>query len=129
MNKQRLLTIVFFVISVTAFGQKETIDDIGTALGAGSAKELIKYCVNRVEIQIDGNQAVYSKPQAEVILRDFFNQNVSKGFRYVHQGSSPEGLKYTIGNYAVEDGSYRVYMLLKKTEDDYQIDTISFTRE
>ena len=129
MNKPQLLSLIFLFSGLAGFGQDTIIDDIGTALSSASAKEIIKYCVDRVEIQIDGDQTVYSKPQAEVVLRDFFNKNVGKGFIYVHQGSSPEGLKYTIGNYSIENGSYRVYMLLKKTGEDYLIDTISFTRE
>ena len=129
MKKLQLLSVIFLLAVTSGYGQDETIDDIGTALSSGSAKELIKYCVNRVEIQIDGDQTVYSKPQAEVVLRDFFEQNVAKGFLYVHKGSSPEGLKYTIGNYSMENGSYRVYMLLKKSGDYYLIDTLSFTRE
>ncbi len=127
---RKSFSFISLLLLVTGvYGQEQEISDIGTALRSSSAKELVKYCVDRVEIEIDGERSVYSKSQAEVVLRDFFNDNISKGFRYVHQGSSPEGPKYTIGSYQLEDGSYRVYMLLKKNGDNYQIDTISFTRE
>lgn len=109
--------------------QTSDIESIATALRSGSAKELIKFCVPRVEIEIEGQKANYSKSQAEAVLRDFFNKNSARGFRYVHQGSSPEdGLKYAIGNYSSDGTDYRVYMLLKSEDTSYFIDTISFTK-
>ncbi|SNS47730.1 protein of unknown function [Ekhidna lutea] len=109
--------------------QDETMKDIGTAMKAGSSKELIKFCNNTVEIKINGESSNYSRSQAEVILRDFFNKNSPKSFTYIHQGSSPEGLKYTIGRYTHNDGAYRVVMFIKKIGDNYLIDTLNFSQE
>ena len=123
----KLLILAF----VLAFGptQDETVKDIGTAIKAGSAKELIKFCNNTVEIKIDGESSNYSKAQAEVILRNFFTKTPPKNFSYIHQGASPEGLKYTIGRYTHADGAYRVVMVIKKIDDKYLIDTLNFSQE
>ena len=109
--------------------QDETLKDIGTAIKTGSSKELIKFCNETVEIKIDGESSNYSKAQAEVILRDFFQKNPPSNFSYIHQGASPEGLKYTIGRYAHENGAFRVVMFLKKIGDNYLIDTLNFSQE
>ena len=77
----------------------------------------------------EGEKSIYSKQQAETVLRDFFQTYVARDFQYIHQGSSPEGLKYTIGRYTLQEGSFRVYMLLKQQQDQYLVNTISFTRE
>ncbi|MEO1256549.1 MAG: DUF4783 domain-containing protein [Bacteroidota bacterium] len=121
----------FILIYVLAFGysQDETIRDIGTAIKAGSAKELIKFCNSTVEIKIDGESSNYSRTQAEVILRNFFSKIPPKGFSYIHHGASPEGLKYTIGRYTHENGAYRVVMVIKKIDDKYLIDTLNFSKE
>lgn len=108
--------------------QEETVKDIGTALKAGSSKELIKFCNQTVEIKINGESSNYSKAQAEVVLRDFFSKNSPKSFTYIHQGAS-QGLKYTIGRYTHEDGAYRVVMFIKKIGDKYLIDTLNFSQE
>ena len=122
-----------FLVLVLAFtftsAQDETVKDIGTAIKAGSARELIKFCNNTVEIKIKGESSNYSKAQAEVILRNFFTNNPPKNFAYIHQGASPEGLKYTIGRYTSEQGAYRVVMFIKKIEDKYVIDTLNFSQE
>ena len=123
----KLLILAFTL----AFGQvqDETVKDIGTAIKAGSAKELIKFCNNTIEIKIDGESSNYSRAQAEVILRNFFSNTPPKNFSYIHQGSSPEGLKYAIGRYTHADGAYRVVMVIKKIEDKYLIDTLNFSQE
>lgn len=105
-----------------------TIRDIGTALNAGSSKELINFCNKTVEIKINGESSNYSKAQAEVVLKSFFNKNVPKGFNYIHKGTS-EGLKYTIGKYTHEGGAFRVVMFIKKIGDNYLIDTMNFSKE
>lgn len=108
--------------------QDEVMKDIGTAMKAGSSKELIKFCNNTVEIKINGESSNYSKAQAEVILREFFTKNAPTNFVYIHQGSS-EGLKYTIGRYTHSSGAHRVVMIIKKIGDKYLIDTLNFSQE
>jgi len=90
---------------------------------------LIKYCNETVEIKIDGESSNYSQTQAEVVLKDFFTKNPAKNFSYIHQGSSPEGLKYNIGRYVYDKGTYRVVMFIKKIGDIYLIDTLNFSQE
>ncbi len=122
----------YLVLSLILFwGQREdaTIKDIGIALKTGSSKELIKFCNSTIEMKINGKKSNYSKRQAEVILRKFFAKYPSKNFTYIHQGSSPEGLKYNIGRYSYDKGTYRVVMFIKKIGGKYLIDTLNFSTE
>ncbi|MEO9868956.1 DUF4783 domain-containing protein [Ekhidna sp.] len=124
------MKMLVLILSLITFSpQDETVKDIGTAMKAGSSKELIKFCNRTVEIKINGESSNYSKAQAEVILRDFFNKNTPKNFTYIHQGASPEGLKYTIGRYTHSNGAFRVVMFIKKIKDKYLIDTLNFSQE
>lgn len=120
--------IIFLSIFSTSL-QDETVKDIGIAMKAASSKELIKFCNKTVEIKIDGESSNYSKNQAEVILKDFFAKYPSRDFIYIHQGASSEGLKYTIGRYTYDKGTYRVVMLIKKIGENYLIDTLNFSKE
>lgn len=117
------------LFTLSASFQEDILVNIGNALGAGSSKELIKYCGDNLEVKIDGKGATYSLPQAEVLLKDFFLTNPVRGFRYIHQGSSPEGLKYTIGSLQLDAGSYRVVMVVKNLKGAMKIDQISFSKE
>lgn len=126
----KLLLILSFLITGSADPiQDQTLDNISQAMEAGSSKELIKFCGDNIEIKIDGKSSNYSLSQAEVILKDFFLKHPAKSFAYIHQGSSPEGLKYTIGSLQTQDGSYRVVMVIKKQGTVYKIDQLNFSRE
>lgn len=120
---------VFALGNATANAQNEVINNVRDALKAGSSRELSKHLNNTVEISINGEKSSYSRNQAEFVLKDFFNKYPSQGFRYVHQGSSKEGLKYTVGNYTYDRGEFRVFMLIKQISGVYLVDKIDFNEE
>ncbi|HCX21487.1 MAG: DUF4783 domain-containing protein [Flammeovirgaceae bacterium] len=128
MIKVSLISITL-ILSFVNIQQDQVLVNISTAMKAGSSKELIKFCNANLEIKMDGKTSNYSVAQAEVVLRDFFLKNPPKGFQYIHQGASPEGLKYTIGTYTIDGGKYRVVMVIKKVKEDFKIDTINFSKE
>ncbi|MBV6644347.1 MAG: DUF4783 domain-containing protein [Cyclobacteriaceae bacterium] len=131
MNRTTLIFLIATFYCSYLMAQGEVVDNIGIAMKASSAKELVKYCGNNVEINIDGVENSYSRSQAESVLRNFFLQNPATDFVYIHQGASedPKKLKYTIGKYRMKTGSYRVVMFLKKGTDSYLIDTLTLSRE
>ena len=111
------------------FQSSDITKNIEAAMKAGSAKELVKFFNETVELKIDGASSNYSRNQSEMVLRQFFQKNPVRGFSYIHQGSSPEGLKYVIGKYQFDGGSYRTLMFLKKTKEGYRVDMLNFTKE
>ncbi len=124
--------IRFFLISISFLSfqnQTDILENIEKAIKIGSARELVKYSGDTLELKIEGESANYSRNQSEVVLRSFFQKNPVRGFSYIHKGSSPEGLKYSIGKYLFDGGSYRIVMFLKKTNDSYQIDRLNFSKE
>ena len=117
--------ILYSLISL----QGDITSNISQALKAGSSKELIKYCNTSIEVKINGKGANYSLSQAEEVLKNFFLTNPPRNFTYIHQGQSPEGLKYNIGSYKMDGGSYRVVMVIKEVKGSFKIDTITFSKE
>lgn len=134
MKIQWLFLSAFLVFSsakanVSFNAQDEVINNVRLAMKTGSSKELSQYFGSIVELNFDGEKSSYSKSQAEFVLKDFFKKNPPVNFEYIHQGSSKQGFRYVIGNYSVQGSSFRVYILFKKDEDSYYVDTIDFTRE
>ena len=113
----------------TAVAQENVINNVQTAMKTGSSKELSQYFGSIVELNFDGEKSSYSKSQAEFVLKDFFKKNPPTDFEYIHQGSSKQGFKYAIGKYSIENSSFRIWILFKKDDDSYYVDTIDFTRE
>ena len=100
----------------SAWGQSEVINNVRSAIKAGSSKELSKYLGDMISLEIEGVQSNYSKTQAEYVLKDFFKKYQPNDFQYVHQGASEGGLKYAIGRYSYDGGSFRVVLRSKKYE-------------
>lgn len=99
------------------------------ALRAGNSKEFVKNFNNMVELNFEGEKSNYSRSQAELVLKEFFKKYPPTDFQYIHQGASKQGLTYVIGKYSFEDGSFRVWILIKKFGDQYLVDSIDFSRE
>jgi hypothetical protein len=130
-NRKMMISKILVLSFLLAFPQEtsDTFRNIEIAMKAGSARELVKLFNDTVELKIDGDISNYSRNQSEVVLRKFFQQHPARNFSYIHQGSSPEGLRYAIGKYEFDGGSYRVVMFLKEADGSYKIDTLNFTRE
>ena len=87
-------------------------DAVVSALKSGNAKELAKYFNPNIDLTIIDKQDIYSKTQAEIILKEFFSKNIPSNFTVMHQGGK-EGSKYVIGNLITSTGTYRVSLFLK----------------
>jgi hypothetical protein len=107
------LTLVFALFVAVAFA--DVFDDVVSALKAQSAKDLARYMNSSVELTINDNEGVYSKQQAEIMLRNFLAQNQPKSITIQHRGSSGQGAKYAIAIYETAQGKYRVYIFMKDT--------------
>ena len=126
------LAVVFLFglfTTTKAPAQSEVINNMRTAIKAGSSKEFVKNFNTMVELNFEGEKSNYSKSQAEIVLKEFFKKYPPMDFQYIHKGSSKQGLTYVIGKYTFESGSFRVWILIKKFEEDYLVDSIDFSRE
>lgn len=129
--KQIKVLVVFFVllISTQGFGQSDIVNEVKETIKAGSAKELVRFLNQNVDIELNGKKETYSKAQAEIILRDFFKANVPSDFTILHKGQSKSGQPFAIGQYKSGAASYRVFMKIKTVENQQLIHEISFSKE
>ena len=126
-----LISILYLLFSLPGSSVWAAGDDekIALAIRAGNAKELSKYFSKNIDLNIPGSEGVFSKTQAELILKDFFSKYKTLSFNTLHQGSSKDGAKYTIGNLKTDKGSFRLYFYMKKTSDTYYIHEFSLNEE
>ncbi len=121
---------MFFIFSIQiSFAQGDVINNVRTAIKSGSSRELSQYFGSMVVLNFDGEKSSYSKSQAEFVIKDFFRKHEPVDVEYIHQGDSKKGFKYIMGKYRSETGSFRIYILFKKTNGSYYVDTMDFTRE
>ncbi|MBK7887561.1 MAG: DUF4783 domain-containing protein [Bacteroidetes bacterium] len=127
-----LITILsLFLLSVNiASAELDLLDDIANALRSGDAKSVSKYFGNSVDLTIITQEEVYSKVQAEQVLRDFFSKNQPRSFTIIHKGESKEGARYAIGSLITTQGvSYRTYFYIKQQGGNAIIQELRFMKE
>lgn len=123
------LAISALLVNQPTFAQSEVINNVRSSIKAGSSKELSNYLGDMISLEIDGVQSNYSKTQAEYVLKDFFKKYPPNDFQYVHQGASEGGLKYAIGRYSYNGGSFRVVLRSKSVNGAYKVSSLDFTKE
>ena len=106
--------IVFPVQYLT--GQSDMIPEgIVLSFKAGNAAELTKFFHSNVELIILEKENVYSRSQAEQIIRKFFSEHKPRAFKIIFEGGK-ENSRYAIGSLETAGQSFRVYILMKKQE-------------
>jgi hypothetical protein len=105
--------LVFLLLSSPAFAL-DIYEEVANSIRSGDARQLSSYFSNSIDLTIVDNENVYSKAQAEFILKDFFSKNPPKAFNILHKGSSPEGTQYLIGNLVTSNGkTFRTSFYIK----------------
>ena len=112
---------VWILYVTTGVAQTDNSEAIVLALKTGNAKELSKYFSPSVNLKILTQEDVYSKAQAELIIKDFFTKNPPKSYVSKHNGTSKNGAQYTIGQITTANGNFRTYYFLKKTGEAFHI--------
>lgn len=117
--------VVLMAIGVTVRAQDQTGIPAGitVAIKAGNATGLSAYMNSTVELLVLGKEDFYKKNVAEAILKDFFTSRKISDFVIRHQGAKNDA-QYAIGNLLTDQGTFRVYFLLKKVGPDLLIHQI-----
>jgi len=125
-----LVCAVNYTAAQTESDYKQYFEDIESIVRANSSRSLSAHLFEKVEIKLDGNRKEYSKSQAEAVLKQFFQQNSSSEFEFVHDGKNRGGgIIYAIGDYLTSSSNYRLVMRAKKFEDTYKLYRIEFTKQ
>lgn len=108
----RLLLVFMLLFSIPAFAQ--TDDQISQSIRIGDTKSLCAFLADDVSMKIIDKEDIYSRVQAEMIIKDFFSKNTPKTYTPKHNGTSRSGAQYTIGRLETSNGAYRTSYFTKK---------------
>lgn len=122
-----LLSLLFTSITLPLLATADITEDVSTAIRSGNAAQVARYFAANVDLKIVGKEDVYSKAQAELILKDFFSKNPVKSFTIMHKGTSKNGDQFAIGTYENSAGKkFRAYVLFKKEGSGMVIQQLRF---
>ncbi|MDP2189376.1 MAG: DUF4783 domain-containing protein [Sphingobacteriaceae bacterium] len=121
------LTLFLAVANAQPDAKTDIIEEISNHIKAGQVKELSAFFDVTVELTIQERENSYSKAQAEIILKNFFNKYPAKSFKVMHRGSSEKGGKYLIGLFVSEnDTDFRTSIVLLEKNGQYYIQQLRF---
>ena len=112
---KKVILFLIISISLTSLQASEIPSDIVSAFKSGNAQGIARYFNNTIELTIYDKEEIYSKTQAERILKDFFINNPPTEFNLLHQGGK-ESSKYAIGSLNSGSKTFRVTFLLKSID-------------
>lgn len=108
--------IIGLMIVVSTFGfTLEVVDDIANAIRSGNPKNISAYFIDNIDLKVIDQEDVYSKQQAEMILKNFFTKHPVKAFSMAHKSVEKNGSQYIIGTLETTNGKFRIYFLIKTT--------------
>jgi Domain of unknown function (DUF4783) len=119
-----ILTVLFLSGSATDV----PYSSVETAFKTGNAKGLVALGKDKILINVLGNEGVYSKSQATLVLKKFFTKNPAKSFSYVHKGKGSSEGSFAIGKYISGSQEFRVTIHFKKVSGAFKIESLAIEK-
>ena len=116
-----LFMLLFAFLSINVVAQTDVADKVVSHIKTGNAKELSKHFPANIDLVVEELDDVYSKTQAELILKKFFDENPPESFEIIHSGKSSLGTEYRIGNLKTKNGIFRVTFYMKEEGDIFVV--------
>jgi hypothetical protein len=130
--KKLLLSVSCLLVfsASQAQGTRTPLEDMVNAIRNDRVGDMTKYFDNFVPLTINNAQSIYSRNQAEVVLKDFFDKNIPKDFQVLDNGSPDYASKFIIGNLmAANNIKYNVYILIKLKDGNYVLQDFRLNKE
>jgi hypothetical protein len=122
-----LLYPFLLIIGVLTFGftQKTNVhdvaDEIVSSLKNGNVKELSQHFASTVNMNILGQEGAYSKVQAEIVLREFFQKNTPQEVKTHQKLQSKSAYRFVVLEMTTTKSTYRVSYKLVGVDQSYKI--------
>jgi hypothetical protein len=113
--------LLSLVLPLAVGAQNDVKDQVVLALKTGNARALAAHLMANVDLTLPGASDVYSKAQAEQLIKKFFDEHRPSDLSIEHEGVSKLGDRYYIGRLKTNAGEFRVTFFLKKAADVFQV--------
>lgn len=101
--------------------QADIIDELSADFKAGNSREIAKNFASSVDLIVIDQEDVYSKAQAEQILKDFFVKNPPNRTTIIHRLSNNPNYRLGILSLGTKNGKFRITITLKRATNSFLI--------
>ena len=121
-----ILTSVILAIGVSASIPYESIEK---AFESNNEEALATYCGEKVLMSVLGEEGVYSRSQAQLVLKNYFSKWPSGTFKFYFKGKESSEGSFCIGKYSVGSNDFRVTINFKNTNQTYLIESLNIDKD
>ncbi|WP_411274397.1 DUF4783 domain-containing protein [Daejeonella sp.] len=125
--RTRLLHIflpLLFAISPASAQQVDVIDLLAKYFNTADAPKIASLFSSTLELDILSEENLYSKAQAELIMRDFFSKNKPVSLKIIHRLSSNPSYKLAVFLVSTSKDKFRVSISLSGNDEAFLIKQI-----
>jgi hypothetical protein len=109
---------------------RDLTGEVAAAFRQGNARDLSKHFGNNIDLTVCGKQEMYSKAQAEQVLRGFFLKHPPRNFIIKSKSTANTATPFGIGTYTSTSAEhFRVYFLVKRIGNQSFIQQLSIENE
>lgn len=115
---------LFYSISTASAQQQDVIDTLAKFFNTAEASKISSLFSSTLELDILGEENLYSKAQAELILRDFFSKNKPISVKIIHRLHSNPNYRLAVLSMATTEDKFRVSLSLSNNDESFLIKQI-----
>ncbi|HTB51674.1 MAG TPA: DUF4783 domain-containing protein [Ferruginibacter sp.] len=110
---KRLYLLLTSVVLLSSYTLLSDIDNVVNALKNGDVAQIAKSFDDKVQLTMPDKTNSYTRAQAEIVLKTFFDAHPVTGFVIVHKGAN-DGSEYCIGTLQTKNGIFRTTVFMKQ---------------
>jgi hypothetical protein len=129
MKSLLLFVVLFFHFPALVGFEGDIIDDLNSQFKAANSKDIATNFSGSVDLIIIDEEDVYSKAQAEQILRSFFSKYIPVKSTVIHRLNTNPNFRYGALSLVTKNGSFRVSITLKKNGSTFFITELKIEPE
>jgi hypothetical protein len=124
-----ILLVCFASLLVAQNTARAQFDTIEKCMKTGDATALSEHFSEAIECDLLGEEGIYSKAQATMVTKRFFEKYLPKSFAFKHS-SDKQTIKYAIGTLHTLSGEkMRVTIFIKEEDAALKIQQLRIERE
>lgn len=125
MNKLFFVIISFFL---TASSSDVPYSQIESAFNSQNAAKIVSLCKDKVIIDLNGQNGMYSSAQATQVLKGFFDEHRQGSFSFSFKGQPADNSCFAIGTYKDGNSKFRVSIHFKKLNGKFLVERLSIEK-
>lgn len=120
-KKAGTVGVMCLFMLVSFANMNDVIDEIASCIKSANTKELSKYFSSTVSMTLLNDEGMYSRVQAEIILREFFTKNSPTHVKMAHRLDSNPSFRYVVLNLETAKETFRVSYKLTNNDNAFLV--------